>query len=79
SGQHPGMAAGIRVDADLRPLDAPATDTALFACGTVLGGFDPSRDSGGLGTCALTGLVAGERAAQAASRAGTSAAAEAIG
>ncbi|MFL5388891.1 MAG: FAD-binding protein [Myxococcales bacterium] len=79
SGQHPGMAAGIRVGADLRPLDASATDAALFACGTVIGGFDPSRDTGGLGTCALTGLVAGERAAQAASRAGTSAAAEAIG
>jgi glycerol-3-phosphate dehydrogenase subunit B len=79
SGSHPGMMAGIHVDADLRPLDGPASDVAVFACGTVIGGFDPARDTGGLGTCALTGLVAGERAARSASRAGASAAAEAIG
>ena len=72
SGAHPGMAAGIRVDAELRPLD-PATGVPLFACGSLLGGFDPARDSGGLGTCALTGLFAGERAAHAASRSGASA------
>ena len=78
SGAHPGMSAGICVDAELRPLDAPSSKVPVFACGSILGGFDPARDSGGLGTCALTGIVAGERAAQAASRAGASAGAEAI-
>jgi anaerobic glycerol-3-phosphate dehydrogenase len=66
AGPHPGMAAGITVDSELRA-------GAAFACGAVLGGFDPARDEGGLGVCAVTGVVAGRRAARGAGRSGASA------
>ena len=74
-GAHPGMAAGVRADPDLRPLDdagspAQVGGAPAFACGTVLGGFDPARDEGGLGACATTGVRAGRRAASAAGRRG---------
>jgi len=65
-GKHPGLAAGVEVDSDLRSGSA-------FLCGAVLGGFDPAREGGGLGVCAVTGLVAGERAARQAGRAAASA------
>ncbi|MFL5310984.1 MAG: FAD-binding protein [Myxococcales bacterium] len=66
AGPHPGMAAGIEVDSELRAGTA-------FACGAVLGGFDPARDEGGLGVCAVTGVLAGRRAARLAGRSGASA------
>jgi glycerol-3-phosphate dehydrogenase subunit B len=70
-GNHPGLAAGLRADSELRPLDeasrpARAGTAPVFACGAALGGFDPARDDGGLGACAVTGLSAGRRAAAAA-------------
>jgi len=68
AGPHPGMAAGVEVDRDLRA-------GSVFACGAVLGGFDPARDEGGLGVCAVTGALAGRNAARAAGRTGASAAA----
>ena len=65
AGPHPGLAAGVEADSDLR-------GGTSFACGAVLGGFDPARDEGGLGVCAVTGLLAGKRAARAAGKAGAS-------
>lgn len=66
AGPHPGLAAGVEADSELRV-------GTVFACGAVLGGFDPARDEGGLGVCAVTGLLAGRRAARAAGKAGASA------
>ena len=66
AGPHPGLAAGVTADAELRA-------GGVFVCGAVLGGFDPARQQGGLGVCAVTGLVAGRRAARSAGRAAASA------
>ena len=71
AGPHPGLAAGVEADSDLRAGDA-------FVCGAVLGGFDPARDEGGLGVCAVTGLFAGRRAARSAGKSGASAPARAV-
>jgi glycerol-3-phosphate dehydrogenase subunit B len=67
-GRHPGLAAGLRPGPGLRALDAqgaPATaaGSPVFAAGAVIGGYDPSRDEGGLGAAALLGLAAGRSAA----------------
>lgn len=69
AGPHPGLAAGVEADCELRA-------GAAFVCGAVLGGFDPARDEGGLGVCAVTGVVAGRRAAR---EAGTASASGAVG
>src|SRR5256714_13097916 len=66
AGPHPGLAAGVEADSELRA-------GAVFVCGAVLGGFDPARDEGGLGVCAVTGMVAGRRAARSAGKSGASA------
>jgi anaerobic glycerol-3-phosphate dehydrogenase len=71
AGPHPGLAAGVEADSDLRAGSA-------FVCGAVLGGFDPARDEGGLGVCAVTGLVAGRGAARAAGKGTGGAAAGAV-
>jgi glycerol-3-phosphate dehydrogenase subunit B len=70
-GPHPGLAAGLRADAELRALDeegrpAMAAGAKVFAAGAALGGFDPAQLEGGLGVCAVSGLEAGRRAAEAA-------------
>ena len=65
AGPHPGLTAGIHADGELRA-------GSVFACGAVLGGFDPAREEGGLGVCALTGVVAGRNAARSAGRAAAS-------
>lgn len=66
--EHAIFRAGIAFDHGLRPLDARGVPLAqnLFAAGSILEGYDPARDGSGLGVCALTGLLAGERAAAAA-------------
>src|SRR5207237_785778 len=69
AGPHPGLAAGVTADSELRAGTA-------FVCGAVLGGFDPARDEGGLGVCAVTGVIAGRRAAR---EAGTASASGAVG
>lgn len=66
AGPHPGLTAGVSADGELRA-------GSVFACGAVLGGFDPAREQGGLGVCAVTGMVAGRRAARSAGRAAASA------
>jgi len=66
AGPHPGLAAGVTADSELRAGSS-------FVCGAVVGGFDPARDEGGLGVCAVTGAVAGRRAARRAGRAGAGA------
>jgi glycerol-3-phosphate dehydrogenase subunit B len=71
AGPHPGLAAGIHADSDLRA-------GSVFVCGAVLAGFDPARDEGGLGVCALTGVLAGQNAARSAGRAAASAQAVAV-
>jgi glycerol-3-phosphate dehydrogenase subunit B len=66
AGPHPGLTAGVEADRELRV-------GSVFACGAVLGGFDPARDEGGLGVCAVTGAIAGRHAARVAGKAGASA------
>jgi glycerol-3-phosphate dehydrogenase subunit B len=66
-GRHAGLGAGVRVGPGLRVLDAPI-DIPLFAAGAVIGGYDQSRDEGGIGAAALLGLTAGASAARAAAR-----------
>lgn len=65
--EHAIFRAGLAYDGDLRPLDERERPFAenLFAAGSVLEGYDPARDGSGLGVAALTGLLAGERAADA--------------
>ncbi|HTP24832.1 MAG TPA: FAD-binding protein [Anaeromyxobacteraceae bacterium] len=62
---HPLMAAGIRVDRSLRPLDAAGRPVhpRLFAAGAVIGGHDAAADGTGLGVAILTGILAGRAAA----------------
>jgi glycerol-3-phosphate dehydrogenase subunit B len=59
------MAAGIRVDASLRPLadGAAPVHPRLFAAGAVIGGHEAAADGTGLGTAILTGHLAGRAAA----------------
>jgi anaerobic glycerol-3-phosphate dehydrogenase len=71
AGPHAGLTAGIQADGELRA-------GGVFACGAVLGGFEPARDHCGLGVCAVTGLVAGRRAARSAGMAAASAPAAAV-
>jgi len=64
SGRHAGLGAGIRVGPDL--LAATIGGVPIFAAGAVIGGYDQSRDEGGLGAAALLGAAAGRNAAAAA-------------
>jgi glycerol-3-phosphate dehydrogenase subunit B len=61
----PLLAAGLRVDAELRPLDAEgrALHPRIFAAGAVVGGHDPSSDGTGMGVAVFTGWIAGRAAA----------------
>jgi glycerol-3-phosphate dehydrogenase subunit B len=66
AGPHPLMAAGLRVDASLRPLDSsghPAWRN-LCAAGSVLGGYDYITGRSGLGTALITGWLAGQEASR---------------
>ena len=60
------FAAGVRVDAALRPIDRDGRPRArnLFACGSILAGNDPARDGAGLGLSWCTGWLAGLAAAE---------------
>jgi glycerol-3-phosphate dehydrogenase subunit B len=62
------LKAGVAVDGAMRPVDdrgRPVLEN-LFAAGSVIGGYDPAKDGTGLGVAAVTALVAGGGAAQAA-------------
>jgi glycerol-3-phosphate dehydrogenase subunit B len=61
----PLLAAGIRVDGRLRPLDSRGRPVheALFAAGAVIGGHEHAADGTGLGVAILTGWLAGRAAA----------------
>ncbi len=61
-GRHAGLAAGLRAGAGLR------VGERIFAAGAVIGGYDQSRDEGGIGAAALLGIAAGKSAAAAAPR-----------
>ncbi|MFC7045693.1 glycerol-3-phosphate dehydrogenase subunit GlpB [Halobacteriaceae archaeon GCM10025711] len=63
-GDHAFARFGVRVDDDLRPLDADATPTFdnLRAAGAVLGGYDFAAEKSGSGVSLSTGVRAGERA-----------------
>jgi glycerol-3-phosphate dehydrogenase subunit B len=65
-GAHPLAAAGVRVDAELRPLaaDGGPVHPRLFAAGAVIGGHEAAADGTGLGTAILTGYLAGRAAAR---------------
>jgi glycerol-3-phosphate dehydrogenase subunit B len=61
----PLLSAGVRVDAELRPLDALGRPVhpRLFAAGAIIGGHEQATDGTGLGVAILTGYLAGRAAA----------------
>lgn len=65
---HPAMRAGVAIDETWRPVgeSGPAYDN-LFACGDILAHFDPYRERSGGGVALVSGALAGQRAAEAAS------------
>jgi glycerol-3-phosphate dehydrogenase subunit B len=65
SAPQPLLAAGLSVDAMLRPLGAGGRPfhERLFAAGAVIGGHDQATDGTGLGVAVLTGYLAGRSAA----------------
>lgn len=54
---------GLRVNGSLNPL-LPSPVNNLFACGSILGNYDPVVELSGHGVCITTGYVAGRRAAR---------------
>ena len=66
----PLLSAGLKVDADLRPLglDGRPVHERLFAAGAVIGGHDQAADGTGLGVAVFTGYLAGRSAAAAGGR-----------
>jgi glycerol-3-phosphate dehydrogenase subunit B len=65
-GGQPFLAAGVRTDAEGRPVDAfgvPVLDN-LLACGALLAGIDTTLRGGGLGVAAWTAARAGRAAAR---------------
>lgn len=66
-GDHAIFRAGVVTDDQLRPMAGPkvACDN-VFCAGTVVGGFDPARDGAALGVSVWLGVLAGNRAADAA-------------
>jgi glycerol-3-phosphate dehydrogenase subunit B len=61
---HPALSCGVIVDSSLRPLrDQSPVYENLFACGDILGGFDPYRERSGGGVALSTATVAGRLAA----------------
>ena len=64
-GPHPLLAAGLRFDPSLRPLDRGAHPAwqNLYGAGSVLGGYDYIAGRDGLGTALITGHLAGQAAA----------------
>jgi glycerol-3-phosphate dehydrogenase subunit B len=54
---------GLRVVGSLNPL-LPSAVNNLFACGSILGNYDPVSELSGHGVCIATGYVAGRRAAR---------------
>jgi glycerol-3-phosphate dehydrogenase subunit B len=64
----PLYTAGVRVDAQLRPLGPGGEPAAerVFCAGELIGGFDPARERSGLGVALLTALAAAARASEAA-------------
>jgi glycerol-3-phosphate dehydrogenase subunit B len=66
------LKAGVAVDASMRPVNdrGQVVYAHLFAAGSVIGGYDPAKDSTGLGVAAVTAMLAGEGAAAAALAAG---------
>jgi glycerol-3-phosphate dehydrogenase subunit B len=61
----PLLAAGLRVDEELHPLDAEGRTLheRVFAAGAVVGGHDPASDGTGMGVAIFTGWLAGRAAA----------------
>jgi glycerol-3-phosphate dehydrogenase subunit B len=61
----PLLAAGLRVDEALHPLDAEGRTIheRIFAAGAVVGGHDPASDGTGMGVAIFTGWLAGRAAA----------------
>ncbi|MGB8310711.1 MAG: FAD-binding protein [Halobacteriota archaeon] len=55
--------AGLHVNNALNPL-LPSAVKNLFACGSLLGNYDPVSELSGHGVCIATGYVAGRRAAR---------------
>lgn len=62
--RHRAFSSGIMVNPSMQPLgeDGGPPFENLFACGSVLSGYDSIRDGCGLGVCLLTGYLAGQHA-----------------
>lgn len=54
---------GLHVDSTLTPM-LPSAVNNLFACGSILGNYDPVSELSGHGVCIATGYVAGQEAAR---------------
>ncbi|MFN8110079.1 MAG: glycerol-3-phosphate dehydrogenase subunit GlpB [Thermoleophilia bacterium] len=67
SGRHPGMAIGVAVDGDMRPLAADGTPWApnVFVAGALIGGALPWREGSGEGICLASAVTAADAAARA--------------
>lgn len=63
SDDQPMFRAGVRINSECRVVGAPRKN--VFAAGSVISGFDPATDGGGLGVTIFTAFLAGERAAAA--------------
>jgi glycerol-3-phosphate dehydrogenase subunit B len=64
--RQPFLSCGVHIDSLLRPLDSfgePAFDN-LHAAGSIIGEYDYVEDMCGFGVAALTGYMAGEKAAE---------------
>jgi len=62
---HPYSFFGVGVDETMRPLSKQKVFCDnLFACGSILGGYDYNTEKCGLGVCAVTGLVAAKKAGE---------------
>jgi glycerol-3-phosphate dehydrogenase subunit B len=61
----PLLAAGLRIDGELHPLDAEdrPVHPRIYAAGAVVGGHDPASDGTGMGVAMFTGWLAGRAAA----------------
>jgi len=63
---HPYSLFGVKVDSIMRPLNERGEVFCdnLFACGSILSGYDYATEKSGLGVCAVTGLIAAKKAGE---------------
>jgi glycerol-3-phosphate dehydrogenase subunit B len=65
SAGHPSSFFGVNVDKTMRPLsNQKVFCDNLFACGSILAGYDYATEKSGLGVCAVTALIAAKEAGE---------------